>query len=569
MRRTWWRSSLPGVMAAVLFGATAIGACTRSGSQDAAQVVADPALQQILQHIPADTPYAFVSMGGGDTREFITKIYAPFQKMLPELETRLAGLGDMGLDKDTARLLRAVMHELQGKLSADGFAALGVDVNARFAFYGLGVLPAMRLQLRDPTALRDALERVQKEADIRFPTARLGEVEYWSVAGNADIAGAIAIVGDQLVAGIAPVAQKDRVFGLLLGTELPAQHLGKSERFQQLLADHGLAKISAGYLDARILAEAFLGEGDALNKDVLAALSPKVAARWPELDDTCKQEIRSLVALAPRMVFGTEQIDGNGFAGKFVLELRPDVAQDLMAMRASVPGLDAEALKTSVFAMGGGFDMERALTYAQSKSMALQSAPYACPALAELNKGMSDMAGEIKGIDPQVWKIRGGALVLDDLKLAGFMPTEVRGFASLAYSDTKTLISKVQSMSPQTVVSDDGSVTALPSGTIPFLNDVHYGVQAGRGGAIAVGAGSQERVKALLASPDQSDPPLMLMVYDMGRFADLMNQVMSVAGESPPEMAMLMDFYRAFGTVSYDAHASERGLVMNTRMTLR
>jgi hypothetical protein len=378
----------------------------------------------------------------------------------------------------------------------------------------------------------------------------------------------VAIVGDQLVAGVAPTAHKDRVFGLLFGSELPAQHLGNSEKFQTLLADHGLARISAGYFDARVLAEAFLGEGDALNKDILAALAPKVAARWPELDDNCKQEIRSLVALAPRMVFGTEQIDASGFAGKFVIELRPDVAQELMTMRASVPGVDAETMKTAVFAMGGGFDMERALTFAQNRAMAVQAAPYKCPALAELNEAASELVGNIKSIDPEAWKIRGGALVLDDLKLVGFLPSEVRGFASVAYTDTKGLMGKLQSLVRQPL-TDDGSVTALPDGTIPMLNGVSYGLQAGRGGVIAIGPDSQARAKALLAFAEQTDPPLLVMAYDMGRFADLMNQMMSAAGSTPPEMAMFIDFYKIFGSVTYDARAGDRGIVMRTSMTLR
>lgn len=567
MRRARWRSSLSGVLAAFLVAATAVGGCTRSGTQDAAAVVADPALQQILQHVPADTPYAFVGMGGPGTREFITKLYEPMQKLLPQLEAALAKVGDLGLPEDKARLLQAVVTELKGKLSVDGLASLGIDVDARMAFYGLGVLPAMRMQLRDPAALRDAIERVQTSAGVRFPTAKLGDVEYWQITGG-PVEGAVAIVGDQLVAGVAPVAHKDRVFALLFGSELPAQHLGKSEKFQQMLADHGLAKVSAGYFDARILAEAFLGEGDALNKDVLAALAPSVAARWPELDATCKQEIRSLVALAPRAVFGTEQIDASGFAGKFVLELRPDVAQELMTMRASVPGVDPEAMKSAVFAMGGGFDMERALTFAQTRAMAIQAAPYQCPALADLNKAASDLVGELKTTDPEVWKIRGGALVLDDLKLAGFLPSEVRGFVSLAYTDTKGLMPKLQSLVNQPL-SDDGSVSNLPDGTIPMINNVHYGLHAGRGGVLAVGPDSQARAKALLAFTDQPDPPMLVMVYDMGRFADLMNQMMSAAGTTPPEMAMFIDFYKIFGSVSYDARASERGLVMRTSMALR
>ena len=564
MRRAWWRTSLPRVMAGFLVGAAAIGACTRSGTQDAAQVVADPAMQQILQHIPVDTPYAFVSMGSKGTRDFITKVYAPLQKLVPQLEDKLGNFGSLGLAQDKEALLRAVIDELKGRLSADGFAELGLDVDARFAFYGLGVLPAMRLQLGDPAALRAAIERVQTKSGTRFPTAKLGDVEYWHIAGN-KIEGAVAIIGDQLVAGMAPVAQKDRVFALLLGSERPARHLGNSEGFQQLLAEYGLAKVSAGFIDARIVAEAFLGEGDALNEDVLAALSPEVAARWPTLGDPCKQEIRSLVALAPRLIFGTEQIDGAGFAGKFILELRRDIAQELMAMRTSVPGLDLEAMKPAVFAMGGGLDVERALNFAQSKAIAVQSAPYTCPALLEINEAAGKMIGEIKQIEPEVRKIRGFAISLEELKLTGMVPTLISGFGTLAFTDTKAVIGKLAPMTSQSL-TDDGSVTTLPDNTIPFLTNVHYGLKSGHGGVIAFGTDSQARARSLLAFPEQADPPLMVMVYNMSRFAEIMGTFVERAGTS--EMTMLLDVYKVFGAVTYDAHATERGVVINTRMTL-
>lgn len=565
MRRAWWRSSLPCMLAGILVGAATVGACTSSSPRDAAQVVADPALQQILQHIPIDTPYAFVSMGSKGTRDFVTKIYAPLQKMMPQLEAKLADLGGLGLPQDKEALLRAVIGELKGRLSADGLTELGLDVDARFAFYGIGLLPAMRMQLGDPAALRAAIERVQTQSGTRFPTGKLGDVEYWHVPGD-KVEGAVAIVGDQLVAGMAPVAHKDRVFALLLGSERPARHLGNSEGFQQLLSEYGLAKVSAGFVDARIIAEAFLGEGDALNKDILAALSPEVAARWPTLTDPCKQEIRSLVALAPRLVYGTEQIDGDGFAGKFIVELRRDIAQELMAMRTNVPGLAIDGMKNAIFAIGAGLDVERAMTFAQNKAIAVQTTPYSCPALFDLNEAAGAVITEIKEAEPEVWKLRGGAIAIDDLKLAGMVPTEVHGFASLAFTDTKKMMSSLATFT-KVPLTDDGSVTTLADNTIPFLTNTHYGLTSGRGGVITFGAESEARAKTLLAFPEQADPPLMVMVYDMSRFAALMGQFVQNAG-TPAEMMMLIDFYKVFGAVSYDVRATERGVVFNTRMPL-
>ena len=47
-------------------------------------------------------------------------------------------------------------------------AGLGLDVEARFAIYGLGVLPAMRIQLRDAKALRAAANTDPRDAEDRL-----------------------------------------------------------------------------------------------------------------------------------------------------------------------------------------------------------------------------------------------------------------------------------------------------------------------------------------------------------------------------------------------------------------
>ena len=572
MRRQWLRSSLPRVLAGFLIGALAIGGCTRSGPQDAAQVLADPALQRLLQHIPADTPYAFVSMSDAGVREFVARIYAPLAPLAAEIDAKLGALDqrELGLSDDKFALLRAVAGELRGKLSVDGLAQLGLDVDARFALYGLGVLPALRLQLRDPAALRGALERVQQQSGTRFATRKLGELEYWYV-GDDNIAAAIAIVDDQLVAGLAPTGQADRVFALLLGVERPAQHLGGSDRFRKLLADHGLTRVSAGFIDARALAETLMGEGDALGRDILAALAPELAVKWPALTDVCKQELRSLVAIAPRLVFGTESIDGSGYAGKFVLELRPDLAQALMAMRTAVPGLDPEAMQAALFAMGAGLDVERALNFARTTAAAVQTAPYTCPALADLNAAAAELGGALKEVPPEVWKVRGGTFVAEDVKLAGFLPTEIRGYASVATADPLTLLRPAMNLPPLAghTLTDDGAVVRLSSGAIPFITDLSFAAKAGKGAVVGVGPGSQDRVQALLDGAGPADPPLLVISYDMGRFGEIIRQVLAASGEVPAAFQGLADFYAALGTLVYDARATEHGVVMSTRMTLR
>lgn len=300
-------------------------------------------------------------------------------------------------------------------------------------------------------------------------------------------------------------------------------------------------------------------------------MSPSLASKWPNIDATCKQEIRSLVAIAPRMIVGTEQLDGSGLTGKFVIELRPDIAQDLMAMRASVPGLDSEHTTGTLMALGAGLDMERALAYVGDKAAAISAMPYACPDLADINRAASEVPAGLKNVPGLLQKARGFALIAEDVKLSGFLPSDVKGYTVVASGDTQGLLELLRAVPPFTThaLTDDGTVTTVPDGTIPFLTNVSYAAKAGQGVVFAVGGGSKERVGELLGASAQSDPPLMRVVYDMGRMGDLLGQAMGALGSKPPEMQTLIDFYKVFGAVTYDVRAGERGLVFNTRMNLR
>lgn len=240
-------------------------------------------------------------------------------------------------------------------------------------------------------------------------------------------------------------------------------------------------------------------------------------------------------------------------------------------MRAPVGGLDPANIGQPIFAMGAALDMDRAINFAQTTAMGIQAAPYACPQLAEINRAASEFSHELKSVPPELGKARGFALVVDDLSIAGFLPTNVRGYLSVGFADTKKLISNLQAIPPFSGVtlSDDGVPHSLPDGTIPFLNGVAHGIQAGKGGVIALGKDAESRVKALLNEPASSDPPLMLMAYDMGRFGELMSQISGATGGMPDEVKLAMDVYKSMGLVTSDARASERGIVMSTSMKLR
>lgn len=542
--------------------------CSKSADQVAEQAVAQPGVRTLLQRIPADTPFVMVGLGGS-VRPFIAKLSAgmgPAFDQLSKMLDQMPGTGDPAKDK----IIRAVLAELRGMLSVEGIERLGFDIDGHWAIYGLGVLPAMRWTLKDPDALRAAIGRIEQNAEAKLPTCKLGDLEYWC-GGDAKFKVAAAIVDRELVLGAAPAGLEDRVFGLLLGRDAPPSSLADTPRLREVLGAWELGRYGAGFVDVKAIAEAALGEGDPLTRDVLAALSPELASEWPQLTQVCKDEVRGLVAQAPRMVVGTESLGAGGFEGLFALELDPVLASELRALRAAVPGLQTEVRDASLFAFGVGLDLGKALEFALRRAQAVQKSPFQCPDLAPLNRLAEDMIKDASSqLPPFVSQLRGFSFALQDLKMAGYFPSVIQGYAVVATADPKGLHEYAKTQAPllaQYSFTDDGAPVTLPDGTVPFVNGIAYAARAGRGIAVAVGPGSEDKVKALLAEGEVQDPPVMLFSYDLGR---LMGQLGDLAGASgSAEMTALFSLYKSFGPSGYTLHAGERGLVMRTGLKLR
>lgn len=546
--------------------ASAIPGCSKSTEEVASQAIADPGVRAVLQKIPADTPYAFVMLGGS-VRPMMDRMYKGMAPLTDVMGKQFANLPITG---EHGPLMRAILDEVKVVFQDGGLDKIGIDIDGRSAIYGIGLLPAARWALKDPQALRDLLGRVQQNGGVTFPTCKLGDVEYWC-GGDSTLKVAAAIVGNEFVLGVAPPAQADRVFGILLGTTPPERSLADTSKLKELLGGWGLGRFSVGFVDTKVITEAFLGEGDPLNKDVLAALAPAVAERWPQVSATCKDEIRGLAAIAPMVVFGTESLGADGFEGLMAIELRSDIAQELRGLAAPVPGLSRSLRDNAVFAIGAGGDVGKGIELAMRKAQAVTKAPYQCAELAELNRLAEDV---VKGASEQmpafVPQLRGFNFVVESFKMSGFLPSEINGYAVLAATDPKAVYEAARAKSPELAqfqVTDDGKVVSVPDGTVPFVNGIAYAAKAGKGLAVAVGPSSQKQLDALLSGADEKDPPLAVVAYNLGRMMQDLGPLLQMSGQ--PEVTALLDMYKMFGAAGYEVYATERGLVIKAGMRLQ
>lgn len=123
-----------------------------------------------LSYIPADSPYFMASSDTMPEQE----AFDLFQRMQPmaslesdldELRDTLPELEDDKVQHALGALLIAMGEELVGVESLEDVHALGLKMSPQVAFYGLGILPVLRMQLQDEEAFRESLQRILTKAE--------------------------------------------------------------------------------------------------------------------------------------------------------------------------------------------------------------------------------------------------------------------------------------------------------------------------------------------------------------------------------------------------------------------
>ncbi len=486
-----------------------------------------------VHYIPADSPLVIANL-------------APVPESLVNwLADGLAPLSAVGekaigdkLAETTDETERAVLAELQGKLSRQGLADIGVSLNPRFALYGIGLSLAMRLELADGQRFRSFIERLEKAGGKPLERAAFEGVEYLR-ASDEEAAVIIAIRDKEVILGVMHAKASDLVLPLLLGVQRPEVSVADTGVLPKLVNQYKLMGVSTGYFDSNALVRMLTGRASTLSQGTLTASGADLAQL---ATPACQKELDSLAAIAPRVVFDYTAIQPPRLDTLGVVELRSDIARDLAGVQTPVQGL-GDPSRPHMFAFGVGLDLEKAISWLHTKAKGVVAAPYQCPALAELNGFMGDLDREIAGMQgsmpPFLAGFRGMALVLEDLQMGGFIPSGA-GYVVLGVAQPMAVIEMVGAFLPQLAqvkVKAGGAPTPVTTG-VPGLDPVHVTVQGSWLGA-AVGKGSSEQMIAALRAEPPAQGPFAVFAYDYGRFIQVIQA--SSGAEMNADEKLLMD----------------------------
>jgi hypothetical protein len=516
---------LPAVLAALALSLM-LGACSR---EDDAVPGADNAL---LDYVPADTPYLAASLERPP--EAVVDAYLQrIQPVLDEVQAQLAATR-AGLESDAAaggqafeaRVMLAVLRELDGKLSREGLNSLGIDVLAHKVTYGAGAFPVFRTGLSDPAALRATVQRVLDDLQLKAPEQEFQGVSFWRIWP--DIHGSdvpevpvglyIAILDDHLAIGILPPAAEADLLPGFLGLERPAQSDARA-RLAELNRTHGYTNFGSAIVDLRRMADEFLQPGT-----LTAGVMAKLGAYDPAtLTPECVAEVYAFLDNVPQMTAGTTELSENAVAYQYRLETPPTLAGELMSLVARIPAADLGSQRMLDLAFGMRFGGVR--DFLRQKLEGIVQNPYRCERFQELNARAAEVLAKLQQpMPPFVNNFRGIRVSLDEVLVGqGGLPSGARGVLALHVDQPEMFIGMAQMFLPnlaQLGLKAGSPPVRLPDDLFPIPGMVGFAAMTDEAIGLSVGEGEEKALEDYLERKAGPEGMFLSVSYDTAAYLE-------------------------------------------------
>jgi len=554
-------SRIPALLA---LGALSLAACKKESTEAAEG-------NPLLAYVPADTPYLAANLES--TPAEVTDAF--LARMAPTLEQAQKALDDFEVEVHAddpgeyreARLLGAILAELDGKLSREGIESLGLSLEAYQAVYGMGLFPVLRVTLKDAAALRAAIGRIEAASGVEFEEHESAGTGYWKITGGDGAVGIYAaILEDHLAVSLFPAAAEAEWLPALLGQAMPASSLADTGALAQLNRDKGYTGFGSGYLDLRAIANEFL-DADSATATLLADLGHHGAG---SLSQACRDEIARMVAKAPRITYGLTELTAGAVSLAYTVELESGLAARLAELVADVPVADTSPNK--VFAAALGLNVGRVRDFLVERATAITEAPFQCEQLQALNQQARQALDQLsQPMPPFVNNLKGFRVSLDEVNFENPSPEGTRGLLSLEVEKPQMLVGMAQMFVPGLdglELEPGADPVAVPQELLSFTSgDLQiYAVMNNRSLGFAVGGAGKDELAAFMEAGADNRDTFFSVEYDMSAPAALQRRLGGALAAAPDAGAAYPQW---LGRSRLEMGFDDEGLQARTRMTFR
>lgn len=535
----------------------------------------------LLRYVPADTPYVFGTVAPPPD-EFMDRIEPKVDRLLKAQSEFLRVVasevqtGD-GEDSAEAEPIGAVMDELRSLMSLEGLREAGVTRDSTVILYGNGLLPVLRVELSDASLFEDLISRIEAEAGEQLPVAEVDGNPYRYVEDEG-IRLVIATIGNEFVLTAAPESLDDAALARLLGLTLPAESIADSGKLRDIANEYGYLHEYVGLVDTVRLADTFIEEPEGLDARLLYIMGYDAGA----LSDVCKAELRSLAKIAPRVVAGYEEVSAGKIRSTTVVELRDDIAAEITAFAAPVPGLGR--IYDGLFSLGMSLKAEAIRSFFDTHVAALRESPWECEHLADAQDGLFAASEQAlaQPVPPVLYDFHGFLLVVEDMEGFDFgrkqPPESLDASFLLAIDNAQGLLAMGQAMIPQLAemnIEPDGKARRFDLPEAEAGAESAWIAVTDSAIALSVSEDGETVLPAMLKAEGVTPPPFMSMGLDGARYYTALAAAMREDDDEEMSeemrealsdvMTVAADFYER---LQIDVTFTDRGIEIDTDMSL-
>jgi len=543
--------------------------------------------KELLQYIPADTPYvmAFTKPLPDELMDkfepSIDKMLAAYQRMMRyRMSEHLIELSAQEDGAERAERLQAFMDEMLEFMSVKGLRDAGIDRDSLFAMYGDGILPVFRIALTDIEKFEAAIERLESRANEKFMVGELDGRSY-RYRNFDELTLVISTFGKDAVITMVPAGVDDERLAQTLGINKPRNSLARSKDLANISKQYGFTDHFVSFIDVERVAGTFTGDPSGRNTDLLNMLDLSADDTTPE----CRAEIDELASVAPRIVMGYTNVDSDFLDTGMVVELREDIASGLATFPTAVPGLGMDL--GGLFSFGFSINLLAARTFYEARLDALEADPFECEHFAEVNasaaKGREALA---QPLPPVVYSFRGllaNITGIEGMDLGTKQPPEsIDASILVAVENAQDLVTMAAMMSPEVAALNllpDGKAKALDLPQLAAIAEQAFAALSQNGLSIAMGEAAADKAESMLNGDVSESRPFVSFNMDAKEYYEFVGNAMMEAdddeeGEPMPEAmrtAMrdaMVSSGELYERMAINVHLTERGIEMNSRMTL-
>lgn len=501
----------------LITSATLLLAACGKESDEAAMAVQENT-NPLLAHVPVDTAYVFANLEPAPVE--LTDVYVErFQPVMDVMSEQInqfqTSYQSGALEGNImADLAMAVLDELGGSLSEESLNKLGISLQAHQAIYAKGAFPVMRLGLSNAEELRSAVGRIETRMGYELPVMNLNGVSYWRISDDEmKVAIYIAILEDQLAVSFFPVTAENSMLAAFLGQEMPAQSMATSNALAIMNHDKGYTGYGSGYVDTQKLSDEFLNPDSTTRK----ALGSHMDAHMDTLDAVCVDEIKSMVAKAPRMTAGVTQFTENELAMRYELEIENPLAASLAALVSNTPPAgDSNNLVSASLAVKVG----KLRNFVLEKATAIAATPYQCARLSDLNMQAEQLMTQLNiPMPPMVNNLMGVRIRMDDFDPAREI-TQANGLVALHVDKPEMFVGMATMMVPgfeQLDLANQTEPVKIPAEILRMEGVDVFALMSDNAIGASIGEQHVSDLNAFMSAEPQDDGTFLSVSYDMAK----------------------------------------------------